>query len=216
MALFSPEYVAESQDRHRLIYWKLYDRSKRAEMDSQEKEITLEASKNYLQNSLAALSGDVACVVFYTAAPAKATKGEKLPKTYEVLVKLNAPGLEPRTGISGISINDYIGMHEKISELKMEMLKKELESREKEPSAVDKFLNGIIESGQLNNILLAFMPGPKKQTETAPIEGPDPLSHALKKFAAVDPTYVDTLVKMAAYLEKNPAVLPQIKSIIGA
>ena len=53
----------------------------------------------------------------------------------------------------------------------------------------------------------------------AAISGPAPdqdLAAAFQKFESVDPDYKNTIVKMAEYLTKNPAVLPQIKAIIGA
>ena len=49
-----------------------------------------------------------------------------------------------------------------------------------------------------------------------PINGNNNLEETLQKFAQVDPNYQETLKKMADYLQKNPGVLPNIKSIIGA
>ena len=58
----------------------------------------------------------------------------------------------------------------------------------------------------------------KPANNTGAINAPanNDLEKAFIKLEAVDPNYKHTLIKMAEYLHTNPAVLPQIKAIIGA
>jgi hypothetical protein len=56
----------------------------------------------------------------------------------------------------------------------------------------------------------------KPETISGVTPGASEMSETLKRLSAVDPNYKHTLEKMTSYLEKNPAVLDQIKLIIGA
>lgn len=223
MAQFSPAYIADLQRKHRLIYWKVYDRSKKLLIDSQETEVSLEESITYLQDTLENCTGDVCLVILYGDVPKKRQDGGTMPKTYEMFVRLEGAGYVGRatTPAQGApTFSELLKLHEKIAEMKLEAQKRELEAQlagNADSSPVNRLVSHLIEGNHLTSILSMLTTKPQAPAVAAPAaSGTDPLAAAMKKLAGIDPDYINTLVKMADYLEKNPVVLPQIKTIIGA
>jgi hypothetical protein len=221
MAFVSIDTVAELQRKHKTAFWKVLDRTKRVEMDSQDQPIDLEQSIELLQNFLNSLSGDSCIVSLYTTAPEKTTAGSKMAKLYQLVVKLRTQDTAKPTPINGpFSLSDHLQLVEKIHELKMERLKAELESDQKKETAMEKFLGSILQPETINN-LIAMVTQKKQNIETvsgieAKESGNNKLADSLRKFQKVDPDFENTLAKMAEYLEKNPGSLASVKMVIGA
>jgi len=216
MAQITPQYAEALQKKHGFKFWRVYDRSKK-EIDNNTRDISLSESVNLLQETLSNITGDL-CYVTFMADETK--KGGKQPERLDVTIRCNDGVVNPKVPVNGVSISDFLALQEKLFEAKMMLREKELTP---EPigkvTIVEKFLSYAMEKdlipaaiGALTNM------GNKPQINQAPepMGGPDQLAETLKKFAAVDPTYTETLRKMADYLQKNPGVLPQIKAIIGA
>lgn len=217
MAQISIETVGELQRRHKAPFWKVFDRSKRVEMNAQDQPIDLEQSIEYLNSFLESLSGDSCVVNLYTAAPEKTTAGSKAPKVYQLVVKLrNQESAKPSTIGAPVSLSEHLQLVEKIHELKMERLRAELEREEKKESAMDKFLGTLLQPETISN-LVGMITKTKTQPETVGTpEQTGNLSETLKRFQKVDPDFANTLAKMADYLEKNPGQLNAVKMVIGA
>lgn len=217
MAQISIETVGELQRRHKAPFWKVFDRSKRVEMNAQDQPIDLEQSIEYLNSFLESLTGDSCVVNLYTAAPEKATAGSKAPKVFQLVVKLRNQETAKQSTIGApVSLSEHLQLVEKIHELKMERLRAELEREEKKESAMDRFLGSILQPETING-LVGMLTSKKTQPET--VGAPEPagnLAETLNRFKKVDPDYANTLAKMADYLEKNPAQLNAVKMVIGA
>jgi hypothetical protein len=217
MAQINIETVGELQRRHKAPFWKVFDRSKRVEMNAQDQPIDLEQSIEYLNSFLESLSGDSCVVNLYTAAPEKTTAGSKAPKVFQLVVKLrNQETAKPSTIGAPVSLSEHLQLVEKIHELKMERLRAEMEREEKKESAMDRFLGTILQPETING-LVSMLTSKKTQPET--VSGPEPagnLSETLNRFKKVDPDFANTLAKMADYLEKNPGQLSAVKMVIGA
>jgi len=217
MAQISIETVGELQRRHKAPFWKVFDRSKRVEMNAQDQPIDIEQSIEYLNSFLESLSGDSCVVNLYTAAPEKTTAGSKAPKVFQLVVKLKNQDAPKQPGIGApVSLSEHLQLVEKIHELKMERLRAEMEREEKKESAIDRFLGWILQPETING-LIGMLTSKKTQPET--VSGPEPaenLSETLNRFKKVDPDFANTLAKMADYLEKNPDQLSAVKMVIGA
>jgi hypothetical protein len=176
-------------------------------------------SSDDLQTTLENCQGDYVCVTLYTHKPEQLEKGSIKGQTFDLMVKLNDPYVNAKS-ISGAGGNpsfaDLLVLHQKINQYEIEKMKLEFQSEQKE-SALDSILIGL--KDHIPNLLTLAMtklnstPSPSKISGT-PNDGK--LANALKKLSSIDADYQNTLIKMAEYLQSNPAVLPQIKSIIGA
>jgi hypothetical protein len=224
MAQFSPAYIEELQRKHKLKYWKVYDRSKKLLIDSQEQlEASLDESIIWLQDTLRNCTGDTVLVILYDDQPKHRTDGGKMPKSYEMYVRLENAGHASRAAVPATgapTFSELLHLHQVIADMKLEAQRKEMEAQLEAPaesSPVDKLITHLIEGNHLTSILSMITAKPQAPAVAAPAaSGTDPLAAAIKKLSGIDPDYINTLVKMADYLEKNPVVLPQIKTIIGA
>lgn len=223
MAQISIETVGELQRRHKAPFWKVFDRSKRVEMNAQDQPIDLEQSIEYLNSFLESLSGDSCVVNLYTAAPEKTTAGSKAPKVYQLVVKLrNQETAKPSTIGAPVSLSEHLQLVEKIHELKMERLRAELEREEKRESAMDRFLGSILQPETISALI-----GMITKSKTQPIEpmneqpnhiaGPPELNlkEVLIRLQKCDPDFVATLDKLATYCEKNPERVQYLKMMLG-
>jgi hypothetical protein len=223
MALISIQNASELLRKHRGIYWKIWDRSKRSEIDSQDQDIDLEESVDLFNSSISALTGDAVFLTFYTAKPTKRKAGDEIPKQFSVLVKLNQERNTISPSMAGIGFAEYMDIHHQNTALKMEMLKKELAQVEKPASFIDRMLEKAAESGQLGKIIelvTVFLMSKVNLTAaagSAPITGlGNDLAGTMERLKVLDPGYKNTLAKMVEFLEKNPGQLAAVKSIIGA
>lgn len=215
MAYVSIQQVEKLQRQNKTSFWKVCDRSKKL-IINQYDGTDLEESINILNDTLLNCIGDYVIVNLYTRQPEKLIKGSTLGKTFELMVQLDskAPSHSySHHNIAGPSYNDIIDLNKKILELEHQRKIDELESQQK-PSAIEKLADQLVQGNTINLLINAFMNKSKPATEA--IKGTDTTNETLKKFAAVDSDYENTLAKMADYISKNPSVLQQIKLIIGA
>jgi hypothetical protein len=221
MAFVSPEYVKNMQLQHSCPYWKVTDRTKKLVINRNESSV-LNTSIDQLQETLSNCQGDYVCVTLYTVKPEKTETDTKRGQMFDLMVKLNDPFVNvPQKGISGApTFSDLLALHSKIQQYEIEKIKSQYEAAsEQKETAFDRLINKLVEGDNVNtliSVLLAKMNKPAKQTAAISAPADDSLATAFTKMEAVDPDYKNTLVKMAEYLHKNPAVLPQIKAIIGA
>jgi hypothetical protein len=215
MAQITPQYAEILQKKHGFKFWKVYDRSKK-EIDNQTKEISVNESAQLLQDTLCNITGDIAFVTFWEDTP---KKGGKQPERLDITVKCNDGIVNSRTNTGGgVAISDFIALQKELFETRLQIERERINAPGVEKTTmVEKFLSYAMERDLIPQAIGAITAMKNKQTqEPEPIAGPDNLAETLKKFSQVDPTYQETLKKMADYLAKNPGVLPQIKSIIGA
>lgn len=225
MAQYSPTYIAELQRKHNLIYWKLYDRSKKLLIDSQESTTPLERSIEALQNTLENCTGDVVYLELYGDVPKKRTDGGPMPKTYEMFVRLDNSHAGAGRGApapGGQMFDQILALHNQIAEMRIEAVKKEMEAQIAGPPAPSVWEELVKQCTPYIPKLLDRMDKPQQVSAppTPSRSGSAPSTNQLEtisaKFEKVDPDYLNTLAKMAEYLEKNPGVLPNIKAIVGA
>lgn len=225
MAQYSPTYIAELQRKHNLIYWKLYDRSKKLLIDSQESPTQLERSIESLQDTLDNCTGDVVYLELYGDVPKKRTDGGPMPKTYEMFVRLDNSHAGAGRGApapGGQMFDQILALHAQIAEMRIEAVKKDMEAQiagPPAPSIGEKLAEALLP--HVPKILGMFeKPQQVGSPPSAARSGSAPSTNQLQtisaKFEKVDPDYLNTLAKMAEYLEKNPGVLPNIKAIVGA
>lgn len=214
MAYVSITQVEKLQRQNKTTYWKVSDKSKKLVINRYDG-TDLDESINLLTDTLQNCIGDYVIVTLYTSKPEKLTTNSTLGKIFELMVQLEskAPSYSNHHHIAGPSYQDIIELNKKILELEHQRKIDELESQQK-PSAIDKIADQLLQGNTINLLINAFMNKGKSSTEG--IKGTDPLAETLKKFASVDSDYENTLAKMAEYIQKNPAVLSQIKMIIGA
>lgn len=221
MAFVSPEYVKSMQLQHNCPYWRVTDRTKKLVINRNESAV-LNTSIDQLQETLNNCSGDYVFVTLYTVKPEKAETDTKRGQSFDLMVKLDDPFVNtPQKGaVAGApTFSDLLALHSKIQQYEIEKIKSQYEAAsEIKETAFDKLINKLVEGDQLNTLISILMT--KINKPKAAISGPAPadqeLAQAFQKFESVDPDYKNTIVKMAEYLTKNPAVLPQIKAIIGA
>lgn len=228
MAQFSPNYVAELQRKHDLKYWKVYDRTKKFFIDSQETDVPLEASINNLQNTLDACTGDVVYLILYGDVPKTRREGGAMPKSYEMLVRLDNAASGAIRGVTGTvpggpTFADVLALHNQIAEMRIAAVKAEMEAQisgPPEPGITEKFVEALMP--MVPKIIGMFenktnqVSGPPAPARSGAAPATNQLETISAKFEKVDPDYLNTLAKMAEYLEKNPGVLPNIKAIVGA
>lgn len=212
MAFVSPEFVAQQQLQHQCVHWRVTDKSKKLVINRNESN-NLNASIDQLQETLANCQGDYVCVTLYTIKPEQLEAGSKRGQTFDLLVKLKDDFSYQPKAISGVpSFADMMQLHQKIQQYEIEKIKAELQAEQKE-TAIEKLIGSVQEHIPT---LISLAMAKINKTETK-ISGPEkPINQTLSKLATIDADYQNTLSKMAEYLEKNPAVLPQIKAIIGA
>jgi hypothetical protein len=224
MAQVSPAYCADMQTKHNLAYWRVMDKSKKLVINRNSTSSNLDASISDLSECLEACIGDCVFVTLYEFKPEKTTDASSKGKSFDLMVKINDPYTNTgshRQNISGApSFTDLLNLHSKIQSYEIEKIKSQYEAAsESKESAIDKLINKLLEGEQLNTLVtLLLSKAMKPAVVNKAISAPEntELQQAFTKLEAVDPDYKHTLIKMAEYLHTNPAVLPQIKAIIGA
>jgi len=112
---------------------------------------------------------------------------------------------------------DMMSMSERLRGVELEKLRMELGEKEQSPLA--RIAEKLLENDALIVALtgvLGRMAGSSPQRTIAAPQEPSNMVETLNKLSRVDPDYQHTLSKMAEYLESNPSVLGQIKTVIGA
>lgn len=226
MAFVSPEYVKQMQLQHNAPHWRVTDRTKKLVINRNES-ATLNTSIDQLQETLTNCVGDYVCVTLYTIKPEHLETGSKRGLTFDLMVKLNDPYINGNnksgsgSSGSGPSFQDMLNLHARIQQYEIDKIKAEYEyNTDKKESAIDKLIGKLADSDALNTLITILMTkvNKPKNVISSPdqISGTSNLNQTISKLQSIDPDVENTLAAMANYLEKNPSVLPQIKSIIGA
>lgn len=228
MAFVSPEYVKQMQLQHNAPHWRVTDRTKKLVINRNESAV-LNVSIDQLQETLTNCVGDYVCVTLYTIKPEHLETGSKRGLTFDLMVKLNDPfingptkGSSTGSGSGSPSFTDMLNLHARIQQMEIEKIKNEYESQMAvKETAIEKLINKLADGDHLNTLISLLMAkvGTKKhisQPESISGATGSGLNETLTKLKSIDPEVENTLAAMANYLEKNPNVLPQIKSIIGA
>ena len=216
MALVTIDTVGKLQRQQNTIYWKVTDKTKKLVINRNDELQPIEHSIELLKDTLKECIGDYCAVTLYTEKPTQLEKGSTKGKIFELLVKLDShSNFQHQQPIAGNQFGELLELHKKVLQLEHEKEKAE-ENKIQKP--LEKLVDKLTEGNTINLLLSAFMNRVNKQPEQI---GATPgtnneLKETLIKLSKVDPNYINTLEKMADYLEKNPSVLPQIKMIIGA
>jgi hypothetical protein len=223
MAYVTPEYVNNLQKTHNAVFWKVTDASGKLTINSVIDTLPLVSSQELLQDTLKDCQGDYVLVRLYTNKPARIEKGDSLGQIFDLRVKLENPGrigeTSPRAQSSnGFTFAEFMAMQNTIKDKEMELFKMELQAKENSP--LTRVAERLLENDALINGLLGVLLKIGTGTPAAPLISQAPISpgninEAVNSFAEVDPDYVNTLNKMAAYIKQNPTVLGQIKNIIN-
>jgi hypothetical protein len=214
------------QLQHNAPHWRVTDRTKKLVINRNES-ATLNTSIDQLQETLTNCVGDYVCVTLYTIKPEHLETGSKRGLTFDLMVKLNDPYINGNnksgsgSSGSGPSFQDMLNLHARIQQYEIDKIKAEYEyNTDKKESAIDKLIGKLADSDALNTLITILMTkvNKPKNVISSPdqISGTSNLNQTISKLQSIDPDVENTLAAMANYLEKNPSVLPQIKSIIGA
>jgi hypothetical protein len=227
MAIVKPEYIADLQKSQDLRFWRILDTSGRLELNRCLQDIGLDASIDMLQKDLENTSGDYVVVKLYSNKPERKENGNIAETAIVRKVSLSptigkaqsnsygsSPGFEFMFSILERQKQVELQMMQKQQDLQMELLEMKLND-----SKQGNILEQLLSSPAIQSILANKLLGGGSATTKAPkISGRDPevdsdrLAGVLDKFAALDPDYINTLEKMAAAVEENPAILPALKS----
>ena len=227
MAIVKPEYIADLQKSQDLRFWRILDTSGRLELNRCLQDIGLDASIDMLQKDLENTSGDYVVVKLYSNKPERKENGNIAETAIVRKVSLSptigkahsnsygsSPGFEFMFSMMERQKQIELQMMQKQQDLQMELLEMKLND-----SKQGNILEQLLSSPAIQSILANKLLGGGSATTKAPkISGRDPeadsdrLAGVLDKFAALDPDYINTLEKMAAAVEENPAILPALKS----
>jgi len=223
MQYCKPEYIAELQRDQELKFWRIYDSSGKTEMNNQLQDISLSNSIELLQKDLENTSGDYVIVKLYEKKPERNSAGIAATTGISRKVSLQggiskAPAAYP--GSAGLDL--ILGLVEEKNKLNLEILKLQLEQNQKESSWKEQAINLIRDKPEILSMLPSLLSGifgnKNVNTASTPIAAPatapaqQRLKSTLDRFAALDPEYISTLEKMAAYFEENPDKLPMMKA----
>jgi len=216
MALITIETVGKLQKQQQAEYWKVSDRTKKLTINRNDEGGDLENSIELLRDTLKNCIGDYVNVTLYTEKPTQLEKGSTKGKIFELQVKLESGThyQHNNNNINTPNFNEVLELHKKVMELEYDKKLAEATEDKNKQKPLEKLVEKLTEGNTINLLIGAFMNKATKQPEN--IGSPADMQTTLDKLAKVDPNYKNTLEKMAEYLEKNPAVLPQIKMIIGA
>lgn len=220
MALITIETVGKLQRQQKSIFWKVSDKSKKLTINRNDDSMSIDDSIDLLSDTLKNCIGDFVNVTLYTEKPTQLEKGSIKGKIFELQVQLENTNQFYKTqhqhqGINAPNFSDVLELHKKVMELEYDKKLNEATEDKTRTKPIDKLIEKLTEGNTINLLLSAFM---AKATKTPEAIGnvPNDMKPTFEKLSKVDPDYKNTLSKMAEYLEQNPAVLPQIKLIIGA
>lgn len=205
------------------IYWRIEDPKSGLLVCDQDKNISSTESAQDLQDALDGLRGMQK--VSLRIKPFPDTPGRtKKAEEYTLIVDCNLSKKESSTGINGIGLGDYLSLHNQMQELRIEMIRKEMESDNQANSMVEAFAKKALETPAImegiGNLIQSFVPKKK----TAPVKVEPEITGAVVKInpeiinrlAAKDPDLPNTLEMLAAYMEKHPETLEAIKATMRA
>lgn len=232
MAYINPTYLYKLQNEHQAVFWKVYDSVARVPINEQTEDISLEDSQDKLKSTIENCSGDYVNVKLYQNKPKRKTAGDTVISEIHVKVKLGNSITDnsrqvSNAGLNGISLNDYISKIDEVRKLELEKLKMEIEhSQDKEQSKLEKILNKLLDNDSfvlgLTGVLKAIVTKGQAQTVSKPPQqalkpstGNDDINQAVERLSKIDPDIVNTLNNLAAFAEKNPDALEQIKPILN-
>ena len=219
MAFISINQVEKLQRQQQCIFWKVTDKTKKLVINRYDSLTDFESSVELLKDTLTNCIGDYVIVTLYTTKPEKLEKNSTAGKQFEVMVQLESvkgfQSVPNYQSMAGASFNDILELNKEILELKHQKKLDEIEASQK-PTALEKLADQLLQGNTLNLLVGAFMNKMNPTTSNGINKPASATDEILKKFAAVDPDYENTLAKMADYISKNPSVLAQIKMIIGA
>jgi hypothetical protein len=207
------------QTTHNAQFWKLYNNTGKELINECNTSIGLSASIDMLEEALENCAGAQSVLVkLYTVKPAQRTKGEEAGNMFELRVKLDGEQMQNNnyrgnypTGISAPSWLDMMQMSDKLRQIELDKLRMELENREQSPW--ERIADKLLENDALILALAGLIKKPVAAA-TKTITGPANEENIISRLNSVGFTSVD-IENMANYLEKNPGVTEQIKTIIA-
>lgn len=226
MAFVTPEYVKNLQETHDAKFWKVYDSSGKVMINKLDHDIGMSKSSAMLQETLENCQADYVTVRLFTIAPAKTTAGAGHDIGLTLKVRLDSMQTQrPFQASIGMApgIQEYLALHDKIRQVELDKLRMELENNQADSPWMrlgEKLLqnDGLVLAitGAISKLAAAKQQPVQRIAQPQTVNAPNEISETLKRLAAVDPDYLDTLEKMTSYLERNPGVIDQIKPIFNA
>jgi hypothetical protein len=225
MAFVSAEYVKTLQKSHDAKYWKVFDSSGKVTINKLDQDIGLSASQDMLQETIENCIGDYVIVKLYTMKPERREAGVASESGLTLKVRLEGSsqmGFQKQPSshsfIGQPTWMDMMSMSERLRGVELEKLRMELEEKEQSPLAriAEKLLENDALIIALTGVLGRMAGSSPQRTIAAPQSQDQSIDQTLSRLQRVDPDIENTLSKMAVYLEANPSVLGQIKTVIGA
>lgn len=223
-ATVKPDYVYNLILKHKTIYWQVKTTDKGLQFAEQQEEVTPQESVNLLKESLDAISARVVLVELRPKTRRGAAERAKIGgdvKTgyFNLMVdtSANMPAAERGGSMYGSNqaFEEILKREAVITELKIQALEKSFQESEEKLSPlmrlIDKFVdNDALIGAVADKLINAFtLPAPKAAINAAPknIDG------TLKRLKTLDADYEQTLAYMVQYMEDNPGVLDQVKTM---
>ena len=218
MSNVKKNYLVNQIKEKKWLCWRVYQSDGKTLISAQnETDISPEDSSQLLSDFLNNCIGNV--VIITSCDPfEEGLKYLKAGKHFTFRVNCSDPeaGINGR-GISGggISIEQYLGSVQEVTNLKMELLKKDMEASSNSPAiriaekivGNEKFMNGITDF-----LTRALVPAAKGNGINGPAQ---PLNATVEEFKKIDPDADQTLQAFVQHIKKHPEVLDQVKTMLG-
>jgi hypothetical protein len=215
MAYVTPAYIKKMQTTHNAQFWKLYNNTGKELINECTVNIGLSASIDMLEEALENCGGAQSVLVkLYTQKPEQRKQGVPAGDMFELRVKLDGEQLQTNfrnnfsPGIGAPTWVDMMNLSDKIRQIELDKLRMELETREVSPW--ERIAEKLLENDALLIALTGFLKKPTAAPKT--ISAPQNDNNIIERLNLLGFTPTD-IENMAAYLEKNPSVIDQIKPI---
>jgi len=221
-ATVKPDYVYNLILKHKTIYWTVKTTDKGLQFAEQQEVIPPAESAGMLREALDAISARVVLVELRPKARkvigTEARGGDIKSGFFNLMVDLSAnlSANERSPGIYGNNqLEEILKREQTITNLKIEALEKEHAASQEKSSPLMKLIEKFTENEQLigavaDKLISALtLPPARAAVGTAPKQ----IDSTLTRLQALDADYENTLFYMVQYLEDNPGVIDQVKTM---
>jgi hypothetical protein len=223
-ATVKPDYVYNLLLKHKTIYWTVKTTDKGLQFAEQQEELSAPESAAMLREALEAISARVVLV-------------ELRPKTRKLTGQAATRGGDVKTGFFNLMVDlsanlphnersgagmygnsnfeEILKREQTISQMKIEALEKEHQQNQEKASPLMRLIEKFVDNEPLiaavaDKLIKAFSLPPARAAVGAV---PKQLEETLNKLKALDADYENTLFHMVQYMEDNPGVLDQVKTM---
>jgi hypothetical protein len=211
--------------KHKCIYWTVKTTDKGLQFAEQQQEVSPAESAQLLREALESISARAVLVELRpktrkATGGAEGTRGGDVKTGFFNLIVDTSASLpaNERSGASiyGISqFEEILKREQTISQMKIEALEKEHQASQEKSSPIMRLIEKFVDNEPLiaavaDKLIAAFT---LPQARPAVSQAPKQIDNTLTRLKALDADYENTLFYMVQYLEDNPGVIDQVKTM---